>query len=263
MAKFQLNRRSFLTRAGIGASAFSLGGCNVLDGLNDTDSAARNIVEKANDLTYRVQRMLGGGHSLAPEYTQADIKQSQHPNGVTAPQDDDYLTMANSEFSDYRLKIIGLVEKPLELSRENLMAMPTQTQITRHDCVEGWSCIAKWTGVRLSKVLDAAKPKPEARFAVFKCFDTIEQSLAGSIKYYESIDLVDAYHAQTILAYGLNDKPLPIENGAPLRVRVERQLGYKMAKYVHTIELVSSFALIGEGNGGYWEDRGYDWYAGI
>ncbi len=263
MSSFQFNRRIFLRSAGIGVSAVGLAGCDVFDGLNDRDSAARNLVEKANDLTYRVQRFLGGGHTLAPEYTEADIKQSQHPNGVTAPEDSDYKTLAGTGFADYRLKVIGLVEKPLEMSREMLMAMPAQTQITRHDCVEGWSCIAKWTGPRLSKVLDEAKPKIAARYVVFHCFDTIESSLSGAIKYYESIDLIDAYHPQTILAYGLNGKPLPVENGAPLRVRVERQLGYKMAKYVHTIELVSSYAAIGEGNGGYWEDRGYDWYAGI
>jgi DMSO/TMAO reductase YedYZ molybdopterin-dependent catalytic subunit len=263
MSKFQLNRRKFLTGAGLGASALSLGGCDILDGLNEGDGAARNFVEKANNLTYRIQRLIGGGHTLAPEYTQADIRQSQHPNGVTAPDDEDYQALLSAGFADYKLKVTGLVEKPLELTRENLMAMPVQSQITRHDCVEGWSCIAKWTGTRLSGVLNEAKPKLEARYAVFRCFDTIEKSLSGGFKYYESIDLIDAYHPQTILAYGLNDKPLPVENGAPLRVRVERQLGYKMAKYVHTIELVSSFADIDGGHGGYWEDNGYDWYGGI
>jgi DMSO/TMAO reductase YedYZ molybdopterin-dependent catalytic subunit len=141
--------------------------------------------------------------------------------------------------------------------------MPARTQITRHDCVEGWSCIAKWTGVPLAHVLDQASVKPQARFAVFHCLDTIEQGLSGEVKYYESIDMIDALHPQTILAYGMNDQPLPIENGAPLRVRVERQLGYKMAKYVHRIELMDEFASIGLGKGGYWEDRGYEWYAGI
>jgi DMSO/TMAO reductase YedYZ molybdopterin-dependent catalytic subunit len=141
--------------------------------------------------------------------------------------------------------------------------MPTRTQITRHDCVEGWSCIAKWSGVQLSRVLELAQVKPEARYAVFHCFDTMEQGMAGSVKYYGSIDLIDAFHPQTILAFDLNGKSLPVENGAPLRLRVERQLGYKMNKYVRAIELVSSYASIGDGQGGYWEDRGYDWYAGI
>ena len=105
--------------------------------------------------------------------------------------------------------------------------------------------------------------KPEARYVVFKCLDTIEETLSGDIKYYESIDMIDARHPQTIMAYGLNGKPLPVANGAPLRCRVERQLGYKMAKYVKSIELTDSLAHFGDGKGGYWEDNGYDWYGGI
>jgi DMSO/TMAO reductase YedYZ molybdopterin-dependent catalytic subunit len=104
--------------------------------------------------------------------------------------------------------------------------------------------------------------KPQARYVLFHCLDTIDQGLSGDIKYYETIDLIDARHPQTILAYGLNDRTLPVENGAPLRLRVERQLGYKMAKYVRGITLVESFADIGGGKGGFWEDLGYDWYAG-
>jgi DMSO/TMAO reductase YedYZ molybdopterin-dependent catalytic subunit len=156
-----------------------------------------------------------------------------------------------------------MVEKPLSLSLDELMAMPSRTQITRHDCVEGWSCIAKWTGVPLAHVLDQAGAKPEARFVLFRCLDTIERSQSGEVKYYESIDMVDARHPQTILAYGMNDARLPIENGAPLRLRVERQLGYKMAKYVHAIDVVDDLKPFGLGKGGYWEDRGYEWYAGI
>ncbi len=262
MAGLLPDRRRFLGRAVLFAPAI-LGGCKVLDGLNDRDAPLRNFIESANGLTYRVQRFLGGGQALAPEYQPGDVRQSQHPNGVTAPQDSDYLALQSAGFSDYRLRVTGLVEKPLSLNREALQAMPARTQITRHDCVEGWSCIAKWTGVPLATVLAEARVKPEARFAVFHCFDTIERSLSGGIRYYESIDLIDALHPQTILAYGLNDAALPVSSGAPLRVRVERQLGYKMAKYVHTIELVTSFAGIGEGNGSYWADRGYDWYAGI
>jgi DMSO/TMAO reductase YedYZ molybdopterin-dependent catalytic subunit len=139
------------------------------------------------------------------------------------------------------------------------MAMPSRTQITRHDCVEGWSCIAEWTGVQLSLVLAEARPRPEARFLYFRSMDTIERGLGGSIKYWESHDLRDALHPQTILAYGMNGAPLPVRNGAPLRLRVERQLGYKMAKYLSGIEVVPALS----DKGGYWEERGYDWYAGI
>ena len=138
--------------------------------------------------------------------------------------------------------------------------MPSRTQITRHDCVEGWSAIGKWSGVPLGNILNMAQLNPEARFVVFYCADELERNDGG---YYESIDLVDAFHPQTLLAFALNDKPLAIANGAPLRLRVERQLGYKHAKYLMRIEAVSGLDAIGQGKGGYWEDRGYEWYAGI
>lgn len=258
-----MNRRGFLTRGLIGASALSLSGCKVLDGLADRDGGLHRAIAAANGLTYRAQRLIGGGHSLAPEYSEADIRQGQRPNGSVNPDGEDYLTLARGGFADYRLTIKGLVDKPLSLSRDDLIAMPPRTQITRHDCVEGWSCIAKWTGVPLGLVLEQARPKVTARYAVFHCFDVIERSLSGAINYYESIDLIDAWHPQTILAYGMNGAPLPVANGAPVRLRVERQLGYKMAKYIHTIELVSGLGDLGEGHGSYWADRGYDWYAGI
>jgi len=263
MASFQINRRKFLTAAGVGSSGLLLSGCDVFDNQLRVGSSLRSFLEGANDLTYRAQRLLGGGHAMAQEYAESDIRQPQRPNGVTSPDDSVYKGLLSNDFADWRLNVKGAVEKPLSLSRDQLINMPSRTQITRHDCVEGWSCIAKWTGTPLALVLDEAKPKPEAGFVVFHCLDTIEKSLSGEVKYYGSIDLVDAYHPQTILAYGLNGKPLPVENGAPLRVRVERQLGYKMPKYIHTIEVVESFASMGDGRGGYWEDRGYDWYGGI
>jgi DMSO/TMAO reductase YedYZ molybdopterin-dependent catalytic subunit len=149
------------------------------------------------------------------------------------------------------------------LSLADLRALPARTQITRHDCVEGWSSIAKWRGVRLAALLEQAALRPTAKYLVFHCADTLELTLDGTGQYYESIDLVDAVHEQTILAYEMNGEPLPVAHGAPLRLRVERQLGYKMAKYVMRIEVVDRFDQIGLGKGGYWEDRGYQWYAGI
>jgi DMSO/TMAO reductase YedYZ molybdopterin-dependent catalytic subunit len=116
--------------------------------------------------------------------------------------------------------------------------------------------------VQLSRVLDQAGIKPAARYVVFRCYDSLGNTLSGPDLYYESIDLISARHPQTILAYGLNGQTLPVANGAPLRVRIEQQLGYKMAKYIRAIEIVDSFAKIAGGNGGYWEDQGYDWYAG-
>jgi DMSO/TMAO reductase YedYZ molybdopterin-dependent catalytic subunit len=262
MPKFMISRRKFLTASTLGAGLLTAG-CDALDFLGDSDNPVRNVLEGANDLTYRVQRLLAGRDALAQEFSESDIRQPQRPNGVTAPDDEAYNSLLRNDFAAWRLEVAGLVEKPLSLSRENLLAMPSRTQITRHDCVEGWSCIAKWTGVPLALVLDQAKVKPAARYVVFHCLDSIERGLSGDVKYYGSIDLIDARHPQTILAYGLNGKPLPVENGAPLRVRVERQLGYKMPKYIHRIELVDSFAALGLGKGGYWEDRGYDWYGGI
>ncbi|MGE0501710.1 MAG: molybdopterin-binding protein [Rhizobiaceae bacterium] len=263
MGKLILNRRRFLTAASAGLSGVALSGCDVLDGLANYDHPVRNFMEGANDLTYRVHRALIGRDSLAQEFSEADIRQPQRPNGVTAPDDEIYKGLLSNDFRDWRLVVDGLVDKPLALSLDQLAAMPSRTQITRHDCVEGWSCIAKWTGVPLALVLDEAHPKSEARYVVFHCLDSIEKTLSGDVKYYGSVDMIDARHPQTILAYGLNGKSLPVENGAPLRARVERQLGYKMPKYLHRIEVVDSFEPLGFGKGGYWEDRGYDWYAGI
>ncbi|MGN6534155.1 MAG: molybdopterin-binding protein [Mesorhizobium sp.] len=262
MGKFQLSRRKFLTAASLGTSGLLLSGCDAFDSHLGMGDGLRSFLEGANDLTHRAQRLLTRD-ALAPEFSEADIRQPMRPNGVTAPDDATYKTLLSNNFADWRLEVTGLVEKPLSLSLAQLHAMPARTQITRHDCVEGWSCIAKWTGTPLSLVLDQAVAKPQARYVVFHCLDTIDRNQSGDVKYYGSIDLIDARHPQTILAYGLNGKPLPVENGAPLRARVERQLGYKMPKYLSKIELVSSFAAMGGGRGGYWEDYGYDWYGGI
>jgi DMSO/TMAO reductase YedYZ molybdopterin-dependent catalytic subunit len=263
MAPSHLSRRKFLGASGAAASTLALAGCNQFDFLGGRQHPVRDVLEGANALTYNAQRLVIGRDALAREFSASEIRQGQRPNGSRNPSSAEYRAVRDTSFSTYRLKVTGLVERELSLSLSELQAMPARTQITRHDCVEGWSCIAKWTGVPLSAVLDRAVVKSEARFVVFRCLDTIQKSLSGDIKYYESIDLVDARHPQTILAYGMNGDPLPVSNGAPLRLRVERQLGYKMAKYIHAIELVDSLQPIGAGGGGYWEDRGYEWYAGI
>jgi DMSO/TMAO reductase YedYZ molybdopterin-dependent catalytic subunit len=223
----------------------------------------RAILDSAESLTQRTQRLLVGPQTLAREYGEADISPLFKANGTTEIGDEEYVALAAEGFANWRLQVSGLVERPLQLSLADLRAMPSRTQITRHDCVEGWSCIGKWKGVPLARVLEQAGLKPDAKYIVFRCADTMEVTFSGAAQYYESIAIEDALHPQTLLAYDMNDRVLPVPHGAPLRLRVERQLGYKMAKYIMAIEAVDTFAAIEGGKGGYWEDRGYEWYAGI
>jgi DMSO/TMAO reductase YedYZ molybdopterin-dependent catalytic subunit len=265
MSKLLISRRHLLGLGAASASSMIVSGCSQFDFLGRRDDPLRDLLEGANQLTYNVQRAILGDKVLAREYAETEIRQGQRPNGSTNPAQTnaDYAALANAEFADYRLTVTGLVERELQFSLDELRNMPARSQITRHDCVEGWSCIAKWTGTNLGPILDQAGVRPAARYVVFHCYDTMGGGLSAPEPYYTSCDRVDAYHPQTILAYGLNDEVLPIQNGAPIRVRIERTLGYKQPKYVHTIELVDSFASIGLGQGGYWEDHGYDWYGGI
>jgi DMSO/TMAO reductase YedYZ molybdopterin-dependent catalytic subunit len=255
-----VDRRGFLARGLAIASTSLLGGCD--SELSD-QPWVRRILDSAEALTRVTQRTLVSPTALAREYSEADISNDFKANGSTDVDDDSYKALAANAFADWRLKIGGLVAQPLELSLAELSAMPSRTQITRHDCVEGWSCIGKWTGVPLKALLDKAELKPSVRYLVFYCADDLGQTGDDDGKYYESIGLEDAFHPQTILAYEMNGAPLPIPHGAPLRLRVERQLGYKMAKYVMRIEAVDGIAGIRGGRGGFWEDRGYEWYAGI
>ncbi len=250
-------RRLFLARLAGAAGTLLLAGC---DRLSRTDWFPP-ILEGAETLTRGAQRLVTGRRSLAKEYTESDLSPSFRSNGTEVPDDARYLALARNGFADWALQVGGLVERPLRLTLAELRELPSRTQITRHDCVEGWSAIGKWTGVPLHEILARARPLERARYVVLRCADPMEGTQES--KYYESIDMEDAYHPQTILAYALNGAPLPVANGAPLRLRVERQLGYKMAKYLVSIEVVESFARIGGGRGGYWEDRGYEWYAGI
>lgn len=254
-----LTRRRFLISGTLGAGALALGGCDALV----QNPGVEAVVRSADPLTMGVQRTLLQHRPLAREFSAADISPTFRVNGTQAPNSAEYAALREGGFVDWKLKIGGLVDRPLELSLADLKRLPSRTQITRHDCVEGWSAIGKWTGVPLGLVLQATGLKPNARFAVFHCADELEKTLDGSGRYYESIDLVDAFHPQTILAYAMNDADLPVGHGAPVRLRVERQLGYKQAKYVMRIEIVDSFGGLWGGKGGFWEDRGYQWYAGI
>jgi DMSO/TMAO reductase YedYZ molybdopterin-dependent catalytic subunit len=254
-----LNKRRLTLSALASASAWVLAGC---DKLGETKWFPK-ILATGENLNQAAHKLAGGRHSMAQEFTEADLSPSFRGNGNTNPDSAAYQAHAKAQFIDWTLTVDGLVETPSKLSIAQLKALPVRTQITRHDCVEGWSAIGKWTGVPLASILAIAKPTAQARFVVLHCADTFASRLNPKVPYYESIDMDDAWHPQTILAYGLNDQALPIKNGAPLRLRVERQLGYKHAKYVTRIELVESFKNIEGGNGGYWEDRGYAWYAGI
>ena len=258
-----ITRRNFLRSSAVAGSGLILAGCDQFNFLGSRENPVRNVMEQANVLTYNVQRTLIGDQALAREYSPSEIRQGQRPNGSTDPTTPEYMFLRMQNFEPYRLTVKGMVEREVSFSLAELRNMPARSQITRHDCVEGWSCIAKWTGTPLGPILDMAGVKPQARFCVYHCYDNIQRTLSGDILYYESSDLVDAYHPQTILSYGLNDQVLPVANGAPIRLRIERALGYKQPKYLHTIELVDDLSPFGRGQGGYWPDNGYDWYGGI
>lgn len=250
------------SRRGLIAGGAALLGGALLSGCDRLSQAPRfrDFLGAGEALSQSAQRALLSGQPLAREFRPDQRSPSFRANGSTDPEAPDYRALAERQFADYRLQIGGLVARPLSLSLQQLRALPARSQITRHDCVEGWSAIGGWTGVPLARLLAAAGLAGEARFIVFHCADHYG---GGPDAYYESIDLFDAFHPQTILAYEMNGAPLEIAHGAPLRLRVERQLGYKHAKYVMRIEAVESFEQIGRGRGGYWEDRGYQWYAGI
>jgi DMSO/TMAO reductase YedYZ molybdopterin-dependent catalytic subunit len=250
-----LTRRRLLLTAGAAAPALLLGGC---DRLGASPSFRDMVLGTGEWLSYRVHRLIGSD-ALAREFDPSQMSPEFRTNGNTRPKSPEYLAHAQRGFADWRLAVDGLVERPQGFSLAELKAMPARTQITRHDCVEGWSAIGQWTGVPLGEVLRRAGLQPQARYIVFHCADDFRGTA-----YYESIDLVDAFHPQTILAWGMNGGDLPMGHGAPLRLRVERQLGYKHAKFVMRVEAVASLAGIGAGRGGFWEDTiDYDWYAGI
>jgi len=242
------SRRRFLSRVLGATGVLLLAGCERLS----QSEWFPKVLAAGERISEAAQTLVTGRKAMAQEFAEVDTAE---------PDSEAYEALAAKGFADYKLEVAGLVASPRSFSLAELRALESRTQITRHDCVEGWSAIGKWKGAKLKAVLDAVKAKPEARYVVFYCADPMAND--GTDLYYESIDMDDALHPQTILAYELNGEVLPIKNGAPVRLRVERQLGYKHAKYVMKIELVESFAHIAGGNGGYWEDQGYQWYAGI
>ncbi|HEY9180630.1 MAG TPA: molybdopterin-dependent oxidoreductase [Candidatus Baltobacteraceae bacterium] len=206
-----------------------------------------------------VNETLIGTRGRVREYARGDISSNFPLDSFDTPSDSSYTRLVAQQFRSYRLTVDGAVEHPLHLSLAQLQHLMDVSQITRHDCVEGWSAIAQWQGVRLADVIAMAAPKHQARYVVFHSFDVD----ANGTPYYESLSLEQAAHPQTILALRQNYKPITPDRGAPVRLRVPTQLGYKSAKWVYRVELVASTGKLFGGKGGYWEDNGYEWYAGI
>jgi DMSO/TMAO reductase YedYZ molybdopterin-dependent catalytic subunit len=239
----------------IASTISALAGCGPIGAALNQSDAVRRVLDSAEGLNHA----LIGTRGLAREYREQDIDRHFRVNGFSTPSDAYYTRVLANNFAAYRLVVHGAVEQPHAYDLAELSRMLQRTQITRHDCVEGWSAIGKWSGVPLAALLDAVRPRSDARYVVFHCMDN---DGAGNM-YYESLDLHQARHPQTLLALRLNDAPLDPDHGAPVRLRVPTQLGYKSAKWIARIEVVGSFANIRAGRGGYWEDEGYEWYAGI
>jgi len=204
-------------------------------------------------LTYAAQRLLmASGRSMAREFDRSQISRAFPVNG-DPPQNDGYQRLLAKKFAAWQLTVNGMVARPARFSIDQLMRMPAATQITSQACEEGWSAIAEWTGVRLSDMLNRVGVLPGARYIVFFPFDVN----------WDSVDMDDAWHPQTLLAWGMNGRELPAEHGAPLRLRVPRQLGYKSVKYLSRITVTDSLKSIGSGLGSISPEIGYSWYAGI
>jgi DMSO/TMAO reductase YedYZ molybdopterin-dependent catalytic subunit/thiosulfate reductase cytochrome b subunit len=215
------------------------------------------VQRAAEILTDPVRRALLGHLASTQNYTRADISRYLWVNG-RPPQEPDYLALARSRFSEYVLEVGGLVEQPLRLSLADLRALPRQVQITKHNCIQGWSGVAEWAGVPFRELIRRCRPLPSAGYAVICAFDEKSRSephAKASGLYYGTIPLAMAMQPQTLLAYDLNGEPLPIEHGAPLRLRLETQYGFTMVKYIRAIEFVETYKTVGKGKGGWPEDN--------
>jgi DMSO/TMAO reductase YedYZ molybdopterin-dependent catalytic subunit len=212
------------------------------------------ILGVGETLTYSSQRLLTSGYSMAREFKRSEISEVAPVNGPS-PVDETYRGLLADGFKDWRLQVEGLMARPTSFSLEELKRLPAESHITLHACEEGWSYIAEWTGVRLSAVLDLVKTRPEARYVVFMPFPNPRQTTGEVRVQWDSIDMADALHPQTLLAYGMNGEVLPADFGAPLRLRMSRQLGYKNTKYLSRIILTDDMGLYRKGDG--------TWYGGI
>lgn len=204
-------------------------------------------------LTYAAQRILMSRHSLAREFNRSQISKVAPVNGKP-PENETYHRLLAGGFQDWRLTVNGLVAHPASFSLAELKRFPSGTQITHQACEEGWSFIAEWTGVRLSTVLNFVGVGPEAKYVVYFSHDEA---------WWDSLDMPDAFHPQTFLAYGMNGQELPVDHGAPIRMRVARQLGYKSVKHLKQIMVTDTLKNVGDGRGSPGPAIGYSWYAGI
>jgi DMSO/TMAO reductase YedYZ molybdopterin-dependent catalytic subunit len=245
MPEPRTTRRAFLT----GGVLSLLAGCSV-----DPSTGSWKLVDWAEGWWRALLQTGGLKNRLAKEYPASAISKTFPIRSLNVP------VLYGQGLADWKLEVTGLVAAPKAYTMDALRReFPVTRHITRHDCVEGWSAIAEFAGVKLSDFLAAVKPTPEARYVVFHSADRADD---GS-SFYGSLALDEAAHPQTILAYDMNGSPVTLEHGAPLRLRVPTQLGYKSTKFIQRIELVASLAGIGGGKGGYWEDQGYEHYAGI
>ena len=249
--KKTLSRRKLILGAGAVSTGVAL---TAIDKRNFLPPKIRGgFMGVADVLTMASQRLLMYGQPLAKEYSPKDIVQDFPQWGEVFPQDQMYQSFLRNNFSNWRLPVQGMVNKPRTFSLDELKRLPRRTQITMHVCEQGWSAIAEWTGVKLLDLLSAAGGvTSEARYVSIEAFDG----------WYEGYDMFDVVHPQTIVAYGLNGKDLPVGNGAPVRLRVERQCGYKHLKFLKSITVVSSMANIGRGTGGGNSDNNFHWYGG-
>jgi DMSO/TMAO reductase YedYZ molybdopterin-dependent catalytic subunit len=246
MENMHTSRRKLLVTGASALAGTWLTGCS-----KPLPSSVLSVLGAGDALTYAAHRaMLPPG--LVREFSRDKIS-PMPPNGTTNPQDDNYQRLLRGNFTDWRLPIDGLVTQPITVSLADLRNLPSRTQITQHTCEEGWSAIAEWTGVQLSRVLAAAGVKPAARYLVFRTVDG----------WWDSIDMLDALHPQTILAYGMNGRDVPVQHGAPVRLRVERQLGYKSLKFLKSITVTDRIDNVENGKGSIGVKYGYAWYAGI
>jgi DMSO/TMAO reductase YedYZ molybdopterin-dependent catalytic subunit len=247
MDNIRISRRTLLA-TGVSALAGSwLSGCSGV-----VQPSSRSFLGIADALTYAAHRALLPQQALAREFTR-DRVSPMPSNGTTNPEDENYQRLLRGHFEEWRLPIDGLVAQPVAMSLNDLKRFPARTQVTQHTCEEGWSAIAEWTGVQLSRVLAAAGIRPEARFIVFRTVDG----------WWDSLDMSDALHPQTMLTYGMNGQELPVPHGAPIRLRVERQLGYKSLKFLKTMTVTDRVDNVEDGTGAGGVAAGYAWYSGI